>query len=37
LTAVLNGHATAVVLADWQDQDEQKWELLKTDPQTLTM
>jgi hypothetical protein len=37
LTAVPGDHGTGVMLADWQDTDEQKWELLKIDPKTLTM
>jgi hypothetical protein len=26
-----------IVVADWQEKPEQKWELIKTDPAKLTM
>ncbi len=31
------GHSNRVVVAPWQDKDDQKWELEKTDPAKLTM
>lgn len=32
-----DGQSVRVVVAPWQDKDEQKWELEKTDPAKLTM
>jgi hypothetical protein len=37
LTAVKESGGEKIVVAPWQNGDEQKWELLKMDPQQLTM
>ena len=38
LTAIkTDSQSVRVVAAPWQDKDEQKWELEKIDPATLTM
>jgi hypothetical protein len=38
LTASSNSSSqAAIVLEDWKDKDEQKWELIETDPKKLTM
>ncbi len=37
LTAVESDGSVRVTVAPWQDKDEQKWELQKTDPASLTM
>lgn len=37
LTAVSDNGTVRVTVAPWQDKDEQKWKLEKTDPATLTM
>jgi hypothetical protein len=37
LTAAASDDGAFVKLAPWQDKEEQKWELLETDPASLTM
>lgn len=37
LTAISSERGVSIVVAPWQDKDEQKWLLQKTDPATLTM
>ena len=32
-----NGSGAKIIIAPWQEKDEQKWELIETDPKQLTM
>ena len=32
-----NGNSVGIILQSWQESDEQKWELIETDPRKLTM